>query len=197
MHIVNVCQPCISFLHWGMQMEMVQWAGCCTFSVLLSLPPSQLKIPCLFLIRANSSNVWWNTLHSLKSWRLVHYFFKYQQKYISTVQSPYLDTWKIFKEHGQGGVGMCLAKLATTIRVLPSSWGCTFQGIGTELYWYYYWHFSLQVLLLSLSAGGVGLNLIGGNHLFLLDPHWNPQLEAQAFDRIYRVGQTKSCHIYK
>lgn len=52
-------------------------------------------------------------------------------------------------------------------------------------------------MLLSLSAGGVGLNLIGGNHLFLLDPHWNPQLEAQAFDRIYRVGQTKPCHIYK
>jgi transcription termination factor 2 len=54
-----------------------------------------------------------------------------------------------------------------------------------------------MVMLLSLSAGGVGLNLIGGNHLFLLDPHWNPQLEAQAFDRIYRVGQTKPCHIYK
>jgi transcription termination factor 2 len=56
---------------------------------------------------------------------------------------------------------------------------------------------SLQIMLLSLTAGGVGLNLIGGNHLFLLDPHWNPQLEAQAFDRIYRVGQTKSVHIYK
>lgn len=52
-------------------------------------------------------------------------------------------------------------------------------------------------MLLSLTAGGVGLNLIGGNHLFLLDPHWNPQLEAQAFDRIYRVGQRKSVHIYK
>ncbi|KDQ71514.1 Transcription termination factor 2 [Zootermopsis nevadensis] len=54
-----------------------------------------------------------------------------------------------------------------------------------------------MILLLSLTAGGVGLNLIGGNHLFLLDPHWNPQLEAQAFDRIYRVGQKKSVHIYK
>ena len=184
---------------------MVQWAGCCTFSVLLPLPLSQLKIPCFLLITANSTNVWWNSLkvrdHSLKSWRLVHYFFKYQQKYISTVQSPYLDTWKVFKEHRQGGVGIHLARLATTICVLPSSSACTFQGIGTGqyyyYYYYYYWHFSLQVMLLSLSAGGVGLNLIGGNHLFLLDPHWNPQLEAQAFDRIYRVGQTKPCHIYK
>ena len=35
-----------------------------------------------------------------------------------------------------------------------------------------------QVMLLSLGAGGVGLNLVGANHLFLLDCHWNPQLEA-------------------
>lgn len=54
-----------------------------------------------------------------------------------------------------------------------------------------------QVMLLSLTAGGVGLNLIGGNHLFLLDLHWNPQLEMQAQDRIYRVGQTKNVNIYK
>ncbi|XP_012264662.2 transcription termination factor 2 isoform X2 [Athalia rosae] len=54
-----------------------------------------------------------------------------------------------------------------------------------------------QILLLSLTAGGVGLNLIGGNHLLLLDIHWNPQLEAQAQDRIYRVGQSKSVFIYK
>ena len=52
-------------------------------------------------------------------------------------------------------------------------------------------------MLLSLTAGGVGLNLIGGNHLLLLDPHWNPQLESQAYDRIYRVGQKKDVHIYK
>lgn len=52
-------------------------------------------------------------------------------------------------------------------------------------------------MLLSLTAGGVGLNLIGANHLLLLDPHWNPQLEAQAQDRIYRVGQTKPVTIYK
>jgi len=54
-----------------------------------------------------------------------------------------------------------------------------------------------EVLLLSLRAGGVGLNLIGGNHLFLLDMHWNPALEAQAFDRIYRVGQKKDVSIHK
>ncbi|KAJ8951586.1 hypothetical protein NQ318_020463 [Aromia moschata] len=55
----------------------------------------------------------------------------------------------------------------------------------------------MRVLLLSLTAGGVGLNLIGANHLFLLDLHWNPQLENQAQDRIYRVGQLKSVFVYK
>ncbi|XP_017778365.1 PREDICTED: transcription termination factor 2 [Nicrophorus vespilloides] len=54
-----------------------------------------------------------------------------------------------------------------------------------------------KVLLLSLTAGGVGLNLVGANHLFLLDLHWNPQLEMQAQDRIYRVGQKKTVHVYK
>ena len=54
-----------------------------------------------------------------------------------------------------------------------------------------------QVMLLSLAAGGVGLNLVGANHLFLLDMHWNPQLEAQACDRIYRVGQTKEVKIHR
>jgi len=54
-----------------------------------------------------------------------------------------------------------------------------------------------QIMLLSLSAGGVGLNLVGANHLFLLDAHWNPQLEAQACDRIYRVGQIKDVYIHK
>ncbi|XP_060805200.1 transcription termination factor 2 [Amyelois transitella] len=56
---------------------------------------------------------------------------------------------------------------------------------------------SARVMLLSLCAGGVGLNLCGANHLLLLDPHWNPQLEEQAQDRIYRVGQKKHVHIYR
>ncbi|XP_008199533.2 transcription termination factor 2 [Tribolium castaneum] len=54
-----------------------------------------------------------------------------------------------------------------------------------------------KVLLLSLTAGGVGLNLVGANHLFLLDLHWNPQLENQAQDRIYRMGQKKDIYVYK
>ncbi|XP_032888879.1 transcription termination factor 2 isoform X1 [Amblyraja radiata] len=54
-----------------------------------------------------------------------------------------------------------------------------------------------QVMLVSLCAGGVGLNLIGGNNLFLLDMHWNPALEEQASDRIYRVGQRKDVTVHR
>ncbi|XP_077149704.1 transcription termination factor 2 isoform X2 [Ranitomeya variabilis] len=54
-----------------------------------------------------------------------------------------------------------------------------------------------QVMLVSLCAGGVGLNLIGGSHLFLMDMHWNPALEDQACDRIYRVGQCKDVVIHR
>ncbi|XP_028656567.1 transcription termination factor 2 [Erpetoichthys calabaricus] len=54
-----------------------------------------------------------------------------------------------------------------------------------------------QVMLLSLCAGGVGLNLVGGNHLFLLDLHWNPALEDQACDRVYRVGQLRDVTIHR
>lgn len=54
-----------------------------------------------------------------------------------------------------------------------------------------------QIMLLSLTAGGVGLNLVGANHMLLLDLHWNPQLEAQAQDRVYRVGQKKAVYVWK
>uniref|UniRef100_A0A0N4ZMK8 DNA repair and recombination protein RAD5B n=1 Tax=Parastrongyloides trichosuri TaxID=131310 RepID=A0A0N4ZMK8_PARTI len=56
---------------------------------------------------------------------------------------------------------------------------------------------SKRVMLLSLKAGGVGLNLVGANHIFMLDLHWNPFMEDQACDRIYRIGQTKDVYIHK
>ena len=54
-----------------------------------------------------------------------------------------------------------------------------------------------EILLLSLKAGGVGLNLIAANHLMLLDPAWNPATEEQCFDRVHRLGQKKEVFIYK
>ena len=54
-----------------------------------------------------------------------------------------------------------------------------------------------KVMLLSLTAGGAGLNLIGGSHLFLMDLHWNPAREQQASDRVHRIGQEKDVFIHK
>lgn len=54
-----------------------------------------------------------------------------------------------------------------------------------------------QILFLSLTAGGVGLNLVGANNLILIDSHWNPQLEQQAQDRVYRYGQQRPVRIFK
>jgi SNF2 family DNA or RNA helicase len=53
------------------------------------------------------------------------------------------------------------------------------------------------VFLISLKAGGFGLNLAEADHCFLLDPWWNPATEAQAVDRIHRIGQTRSVTVYR
>ncbi|CEL53826.1 hypothetical protein RSOLAG1IB_06607 [Rhizoctonia solani AG-1 IB] len=50
---------------------------------------------------------------------------------------------------------------------------------------------SCEVLLVSLRAGGVGLNLTAARRVYLMDPYWNPAVENQAVDRIHRLGQTK------
>jgi hypothetical protein len=48
-----------------------------------------------------------------------------------------------------------------------------------------------RLFLVSLKAGGLGLNLTAAEHVFLLDPWWNPAVEAQAIDRAHRIGQTR------
>jgi SNF2 family DNA or RNA helicase len=54
-----------------------------------------------------------------------------------------------------------------------------------------------RLFLISLKAGGVGLNLTAAEYVFLLDPWWNPAVEAQAIDRSHRIGQTKSVFAYR
>ena len=56
---------------------------------------------------------------------------------------------------------------------------------------------SAPVFLISLKAGGVGLNLTEADYCILLDPWWNPATEAQAVDRIHRIGQTKKVMVYR
>ncbi|GAM18460.1 hypothetical protein SAMD00019534_016350, partial [Acytostelium subglobosum LB1] len=53
------------------------------------------------------------------------------------------------------------------------------------------------IFLLSSKAGGIGLNLIGANHLVLFDPDWNPANDAQAMARVWREGQKKPVSIYR
>ncbi len=55
----------------------------------------------------------------------------------------------------------------------------------------------IKVFLISLKAGGLGLNLVSADYVFILDPWWNPAVEKQAEDRSYRIGQTKNVFTYK
>ena len=53
------------------------------------------------------------------------------------------------------------------------------------------------VFLISLKAGGFGLNLTEADHCFIMDPWWNPAAEQQAVDRIHRLGQERDVHVYR
>ena len=53
------------------------------------------------------------------------------------------------------------------------------------------------LFLISLKAGGLGLNLTAAEYVFLLDPWWNPAVEAQAVDRTHRIGQTRQVFAYR
>jgi SNF2 family DNA or RNA helicase len=54
-----------------------------------------------------------------------------------------------------------------------------------------------SLFLISLKAGGVGLNLTAADYVFILDPWWNPAVEAQAVDRAHRIGQDKHVFVYR
>ncbi|MCX8029864.1 MAG: DEAD/DEAH box helicase [Brevinematales bacterium] len=55
----------------------------------------------------------------------------------------------------------------------------------------------MKVFLISLKAGGFGLNLTSADIVILYDPWWNPMIEKQAMDRAHRIGQTKTVNVYK
>ena len=54
-----------------------------------------------------------------------------------------------------------------------------------------------RVFLISLKAGGVGLNLTAADYVYIVDPWWNPAVEQQAIDRTHRIGQTKNIMAYR
>jgi SNF2 family DNA or RNA helicase len=53
------------------------------------------------------------------------------------------------------------------------------------------------IFILSLKAGGTGLNLTRANHVFHFDRWWNPAVENQATDRAFRIGQTRNVQVHK
>jgi SNF2 family DNA or RNA helicase len=54
-----------------------------------------------------------------------------------------------------------------------------------------------RIFLISLKAGGVGLNLTKADYVFMLNPWWNPAAESQAINRAHRIGQTKNVFVYR
>jgi non-specific serine/threonine protein kinase len=54
-----------------------------------------------------------------------------------------------------------------------------------------------RVFLISLKAGGMGLNLTAADYVYIVDPWWNPAVEQQAIDRTHRIGQTKNIFAYR
>jgi non-specific serine/threonine protein kinase len=56
---------------------------------------------------------------------------------------------------------------------------------------------AVRVFLISLKAGGVGLNLTAADYVYIVDPWWNPAVEQQAIDRTHRIGQTKNIFAYR
>jgi non-specific serine/threonine protein kinase len=55
----------------------------------------------------------------------------------------------------------------------------------------------VRVFLISLKAGGVGLNLTAADYVYIVDPWWNPAVEQQAIDRTHRIGQTNNIFAYR
>ncbi|KAI6041941.1 P-loop containing nucleoside triphosphate hydrolase protein, partial [Pisolithus marmoratus] len=55
----------------------------------------------------------------------------------------------------------------------------------------------VKCILISVKAGGIGLNLTACNNVILLEPWWNPAVEEQAFDCVHRIGQLLPVNIYK
>jgi SNF2 family DNA or RNA helicase len=61
----------------------------------------------------------------------------------------------------------------------------------------YFQNGDAKVFLISLKAGGFGLNLTAASYIFLMDPWWNPAVERQAIDRAHRIGQENKLTVYR
>ena len=75
--------------------------------------------------------------------------------------------------------------------------GVCYIGVSDLYYFYYPFHIISVLLIISLRAGGTGLNLTRANHVIHYDRWWNPAVEDQASDRAHRIGQRKVVTVYR
>ncbi len=80
---------------------------------------------------------------------------------------------------------------STTARASPTSTSTARPATARQRVERFQTDPELPLFLISLKAGGLGLNLTAADYVFLLDPWWNPAVEAQAIDRAHRIGQTR------
>ncbi|TFY52347.1 hypothetical protein EVJ58_g10068 [Rhodofomes roseus] len=95
------------------------------------------------------------------------------------------------KGKAKKGKGKAKAKKQARISTAPPSTSTYLDGsaFGSEV--------NPKVMLISLKAGALGLNLTVANNVFLMDPWWQEGIESQAIDRCNRIGQTKPVHVYQ
>ncbi len=104
----------------------------------------------------------------------------------SLIFSQFSEMLKLIsKELEQAGISYCYLDGSTSAKNRKEAVRC-FQEDE-----------SIQVFLISLKAGGVGLNLTAADYVYLVDPWWNPAAEQQAIDRTHRIGQTRKIFAYK
>lgn len=104
------------------------------------------------------------------------------------VFTQFAEMGRMLKEHLQASFGCEVLFLHGGVPRKQRDWMLERFQEGKEY---------LPIFVLSLKAGGTGLNLTGANHVFHFDRWWNPAVENQATDRVFRIGQTKNVEVHK
>lgn len=129
------------------------------------------------------------------------------EKSYSDDSGKFLMVEQMLRDAVEGGHRVLLfSQFVSALELLRKR--CALSGIATELLTgatknrqqvvdRFQKHDGAAVFLISLKAGGTGLNLTAADYVFHIDPWWNPGAENQATDRAYRIGQNRSVFVYK
>ncbi|KIJ60519.1 hypothetical protein HYDPIDRAFT_117026 [Hydnomerulius pinastri MD-312] len=136
---------------------------------------------------------------------LVPYRSLFSHKYISTKMKAILDIVKEIPRHDKAIIFCNFRAMMALIKIQLGALGieCEMyhgelnENERTEVLRSFSQNRRKRVLLNSIRAGGVGLNITSANHIILAEPCWNPFVEEQAIGRAYRIGQTKPVTVHK